>query len=149
MDMITTTQSAIEILHATVIGLANSVTNLESKMNSIMAIVHQQYPQHFPETEMRDVSHGNHGPIGVSPINEHGPRSTRNHNMTGNCIGLASKKPVLQEHVTNLTRKPDVILLQEMLNAPASVPGYQEFFAKVEGRGLSTLVGRQEDDDHR
>lgn len=60
-----------------------------------------------------------------------------------NCRGLVGKRPVLQQHVRNATRTPDVILLQETLKTPAFVPGYQEFFAKVEGRGLSTLVGKK------
>lgn len=70
--LLTTMQSAIEHLHATVLGLANRVTNLEGNMNSIMATVQQQYTQHFPGPEIRDVSQGNHGQIGVSPINQHG-----------------------------------------------------------------------------
>lgn len=63
-----------------------------------------------------------------------------------NCNGFASKKAVLQQHIQQLARKPDIIMIQETLVEETRLPGYRTHAsppsraASGKGRGVCTLV---------
>ncbi|KAK8778850.1 hypothetical protein V5799_019810 [Amblyomma americanum] len=60
-----------------------------------------------------------------------------------NCNGFASKKAVLQQHITQVARKPDIIMIQETRTDAVSLPGYRVYAKSPKvsgGRGICTLV---------
>ncbi|XP_077492029.1 uncharacterized protein LOC144102713 [Amblyomma americanum] len=60
-----------------------------------------------------------------------------------NCNGFASKKAVLQQHITQVARKSDIILIQETRTDTVSLPGYRVHAKSPKvtgGRGICTLV---------
>ncbi|EEC07018.1 hypothetical protein IscW_ISCW017953 [Ixodes scapularis] len=58
-----------------------------------------------------------------------------------NCRGLGGgKKAVIQQHIAHVTRKSDVILLQETLTDAPSLPSYRVHKGPPDGRSLCTLV---------
>ncbi|KAH9360388.1 hypothetical protein HPB48_008386 [Haemaphysalis longicornis] len=65
-----------------------------------------------------------------------------------NCNGFAGKKPVLQQHLQQVSRKPDIIMLQETRIEEVKLSGYRSHasppslraVAGSSGRGVCTLV---------
>ncbi|XP_077538389.1 uncharacterized protein LOC144150959 [Haemaphysalis longicornis] len=51
-----------------------------------------------------------------------------------------NKRAVLQQHITTVTKKPDIILLQETATATPTLPWYHAHVSPAEGRGFCTFV---------
>lgn len=57
-----------------------------------------------------------------------------------NCHSYNNKKAVLQQHITTVNKKPDIILLQETATVTPTLPGYRAHVSQGEGRGVCTFV---------
>lgn len=57
-----------------------------------------------------------------------------------NCRRFDHKKAVIQQHITMINRKPDVIMLQETVSAAPFLPGYKSHVNPAQGRGMCTFV---------
>ncbi|KAH9363848.1 hypothetical protein HPB48_020874 [Haemaphysalis longicornis] len=67
------------------------------------------------------------------------PRNRRN-SVAVNCRGLSKKKASFNSTLWHAIRKPDVLLLHEILTDAPFLPGYRVQGGPPNGRGLCTLV---------
>ncbi|KAH9378796.1 hypothetical protein HPB48_010918 [Haemaphysalis longicornis] len=51
-----------------------------------------------------------------------------------------NKRAVLQQHITTVTKKPDIVLLQETVTATPTLQACRAHVSPAEGRGVCTFI---------
>lgn len=60
-----------------------------------------------------------------------------------NCRGYAGKRALLQQYFGAITKKPQIIALQETLASAASLSGYRAVPGQSGGRGVCTVISKK------